>query len=166
MKNVKFCSQNKGYKRFQNFHKSGRKPMKLSSSQRVPLPSLSEKAMAPHSSTLAWKITWTEEPGRLQSMGSLRVRHYWSDLAAAVAAKFMIDLSQFKSLFFCVVPFLVPLWPQSCANWAISNQSQMSKITVVCNIVNIQIQVVSLRQDELTDAWVRDNQTRHRHADS
>ena len=31
--------------------------------------------MAPHSSTLAWKIPWTEEPGRLQFMGSLRVRH-------------------------------------------------------------------------------------------
>ena len=35
----------------------------------------SEKAMAPHSSTLAWKLPWTEEPGGLQSMGSLRVRH-------------------------------------------------------------------------------------------
>ena len=35
----------------------------------------SEKEMAPHSSTLAWKIPWMEEPGRLQSMGSLRVRH-------------------------------------------------------------------------------------------
>ena len=35
-----------------------------------------EKAMAPHSSTLAWKIPWTEEPGRLQSMGSQRVGHY------------------------------------------------------------------------------------------
>ena len=34
-----------------------------------------EKAMAPHSSTLAWKTPWTEEPGRLQSMGSLRVGH-------------------------------------------------------------------------------------------
>ena len=34
-----------------------------------------EKAMAPHSSTLTWKIPWTEEPGRLQSMGSQRVRH-------------------------------------------------------------------------------------------
>ena len=34
-----------------------------------------EKAMAPHSSTLAWKIPWTKEPGRLQSMGSLRVGH-------------------------------------------------------------------------------------------
>ena len=36
---------------------------------------ISEKAMAPHSSTLAWKILWTEEPGRLQSMGSLGVGH-------------------------------------------------------------------------------------------
>ena len=34
-----------------------------------------EKVMAPHSSTLAWKIPWTEEPGRLQSRGSRRVRH-------------------------------------------------------------------------------------------
>ena len=34
--------------------------------------------MAPHSSTLAWKIPWMEEPGRLQSMGSLKVRHDWA----------------------------------------------------------------------------------------
>ena len=33
--------------------------------------------MAPHSGTLAWKIPWTDEPGRLQSMGSLRVGHDW-----------------------------------------------------------------------------------------
>ena len=38
----------------------------------------SERAMAAHSSTLAWKIPWMEEPGRLQSMGSLRVRHHWA----------------------------------------------------------------------------------------
>ena len=38
----------------------------------------SEKAMAPHSSTLAWKIPWMEEPGRLWSMGSLRVGHDWT----------------------------------------------------------------------------------------
>ena len=37
-----------------------------------------EKAMAPHSSTRAWKIPWTEEPGGLQSMGSLEVRHDWA----------------------------------------------------------------------------------------
>ena len=46
---------------------------------------LSEKAMAPHFSTLAWKISWTKEPGELQSMGSIRVGHDWSDLAAAAA---------------------------------------------------------------------------------
>ena len=33
--------------------------------------------MAPHSSTPAWKIPWMEEPGKLQSTGSLRLRHYW-----------------------------------------------------------------------------------------
>ena len=37
-----------------------------------------EKAMSPHSSTLAWKIPWTEEPGGLQSMGSWRVGHDWA----------------------------------------------------------------------------------------
>ena len=39
---------------------------------------LAEKAMAPHSSTLAWKIPWMEEPGRLQSMGSWRNGHDWA----------------------------------------------------------------------------------------
>ena len=48
---------------------------------------VSEKAMAPHSSTLAWKIPWTEEPGGLPSMGLPRVRHDWSNLAAAAATK-------------------------------------------------------------------------------
>ena len=41
--------------------------------------------MAPHSSTLAWKIQWTEEPGGLQSLGSQRVRH---DLAMEHACMF------------------------------------------------------------------------------
>ena len=39
------------------------------------LESILEKAMAPHSSTLAWRIPWMEQPGRLQSMWSLRVGH-------------------------------------------------------------------------------------------
>ena len=42
---------------------------------KVPCAIQPEKAMAPHSSTLAWKIPWMEEPGRLQSTGSLRVRY-------------------------------------------------------------------------------------------
>ena len=38
----------------------------------------SEKVMAPHASTLSWKISWVEEPGRLQSMGLRRVGHDWA----------------------------------------------------------------------------------------
>ena len=45
-----------------------------------------EKEMATHSSILAWRIPGTEEPGGLPSMGSHRVEHDWSDLAAAAAA--------------------------------------------------------------------------------
>ena len=53
--------------------------------------------MATHSSTLAWQIPWTEEPGRLQSMGLHRVGHDWSNLAAAAAAhasKVMLKILQ------------------------------------------------------------------------
>ena len=50
--------------------------LKYQSNIRIDLISiLKEKAVAPHSSTLAWKIPWAEEPGRLQSMGSQRVGH-------------------------------------------------------------------------------------------
>ena len=60
--------------------------------------------MAPHSSTLAWKIPWTEEPGGLQSMRSLRVGHYWSDLAAAAVACSYITLYKtiFIHLYLCI----------------------------------------------------------------
>ena len=47
------------------------------------LPKKGEKEMATHSSALAWRIPGTEEPGGLPSMGSHRVGHDWSDLAAA-----------------------------------------------------------------------------------
>ena len=47
-----------------------------------------EKEMATHSSVLAWRIPGTEEPGRRPSMGSRRVGHYWSDLAAAAKVMF------------------------------------------------------------------------------
>ena len=45
-----------------------------------------EKAMAPHSSTLAWKIPWMEEPDGLQSMGLLRVGHDWATSLSLVLA--------------------------------------------------------------------------------
>ena len=50
------------------------KKLKLNGSMKT----YTEKAMAPYSSTLAWKISWTEEPGGLQSMGLLRVGHDWA----------------------------------------------------------------------------------------
>ena len=51
------------------------KDSKININFNIILELLTEKAVAPHSSTLAWKIPWTEEPGGLQSMGSLRVGH-------------------------------------------------------------------------------------------
>ena len=62
-----------------------------------------EKAMTPHSGTLAWKIPWTEEPGGLQSKGSLRVGHDWSNLAAVVAVSLWQD-SVCLNLFLCLLP--------------------------------------------------------------
>ena len=46
-----------------------------------------EEEMATHSSFLAWRIPWTEEPGGLQSMGSQRVGHDWSDLTHITSAR-------------------------------------------------------------------------------
>ena len=61
-----------------------------------------EEEMATHSSVLAWRIPWTEEPGGLLSMGSHRVRHNWSDLAAAAIFlnSFLLLTLVFVSYFF------------------------------------------------------------------
>ena len=53
-----------------------------------------EKEMATYSSILAWRIPGTGEPGGLPSMGSHRVGHDWSDIAAVAAHVFMYDLNQ------------------------------------------------------------------------
>ena len=69
--------------------------------------------MAPHSGTLAWKIPWTEEPGGLPSVGSHRVRHDSSDLAAAAASQIgryngilllLLLLSRFRRVQLCATP--------------------------------------------------------------
>ena len=60
-----------------------------------------EKEMATHFSTLAWKIPWTEEPGRLQSMGSQRVGHDWVtslSLYQKFALKWFINLILSRTL--------------------------------------------------------------------
>ena len=67
-----------------------------------------EKEMATHSSILAWKIPGTAEPGGLPSMGSHRVGHDWSDLAAGAAALavfpvnklYVVSLPSLKSLYY------------------------------------------------------------------
>ena len=59
--------------------------------------------MAPYSSTLAWEIPWTEEPGGLQSMGSLRVGHDSSDLAAAAAGMCCVYVCYSLSMCECCV---------------------------------------------------------------
>ena len=71
---------------------------------------LQEKAMATHSSTLAWKTPWTEEPGSLQSMGSNRVGHNWSDLAAATGTYHTFKIQQLTSLSYSQPPNL----PSQC----------------------------------------------------
>ena len=55
-----------------------------------------EKEMATHSSVLAWRIPGREEPSGLLSVGSHRVRHDWSDLAAAAAAGVLLTLLQWS----------------------------------------------------------------------
>ena len=52
-----------------------REPVSMVVSFTITIAYRTEKAMAPHSDTLAWKIPWTEKPGRLQSIGSKRVGH-------------------------------------------------------------------------------------------
>ena len=61
-----------------------------------------EKEMAPHSSTLAWKIPWMEEPGGLQSIGSQRVGHDW-------ATSFPFTYSSSRSLCACELSLLLLL---------------------------------------------------------
>ena len=69
-----------------------------------------EKEMATHSSTLAWKIPWMEEPGRLRSLGSQRVGHDWvTSLSLFLSLLLGMDLSRSKSpkwLFLLLIPLL------------------------------------------------------------
>ena len=63
-----------------------------------------KEGMAAHSRILAWKILWTEEPGKLQSMGSQRVRQYWSKSTAQPSQKihlfYLFELSVGKNILY------------------------------------------------------------------
>ena len=77
---------NRRWKNFSDYlwsHGMAQTVKRLSTMQETRVQSLDwedllEKEMAIHSSTIAWKIPWTEAPGRLQSLGSQRVRHDWA----------------------------------------------------------------------------------------
>ena len=58
-----------------------------------------EEGMATHPSILAWRIPWTDEPGRLQSMGLQRVGHNWNDLAHIYLFLAVLGLSRCEGLF-------------------------------------------------------------------
>ena len=75
-----------------------------------------EEGMATHSSILAWKISWTEETGRLQSMGSQRVRHNWSNYACMHRSPFRpLFTSAAKNAFGQQPSDNSPFW--DCLNW-------------------------------------------------
>ena len=74
-----------------------------------------EEGMATHSSTLAWRIPWTEEPGRLQSIGSQTVRHNWSSWAQTHARKIYLNSLTYE----------LPLWLSSPSPQPHQNVSSM-----------------------------------------
>ena len=76
--------------------------------------------MATHSSVLAWRMPGTAEPGRLPSVGSHRVGHYWSDLAAAAAAAAFRDLILVTTWSYWQALFHLSRWKMS---WRISCQT-------------------------------------------
>ena len=61
-----------------------------------------EEGVATHSSILAWKIPWTEEPGGLQSMGSQRVGHDQSDLAHTQSVEFPVLYSRLSLVIYFI----------------------------------------------------------------
>ena len=77
-----------------------------------------EKEMTTHSSTLAWRIPWTEEPGRLQSMGSQRVRHDWAISLHSLHSLHTLSLEKEMAAYSSVLVRRVPWteepgWPWS-----------------------------------------------------
>ena len=104
------------------------------------LASVAEEAMAPHSSTLAGKIPWTGEPGGLPSMGSHRVRHDWSNLAAAAAAAVDSSPSLSKPSLSFQLPdnSIIPLSP-----WCPKHETTLFLVPLVYSSPNASITVMS-----------------------
>ena len=77
-----------------------------------------EEGVTTHSSILAWRISWTEKPGRLQSRGWPRVEHDWSHLASTHAWENLLGLGALSTLPFSPPPehFFSPLERHHCMN--------------------------------------------------
>ena len=99
--------------------------------------------MAPHSSTLAWRIPWMEEPGRLQSMGSHRVRHDWSDLAAA-AVYFSFQLQCSLALFGSSLYIFYSFLNFSLCSSIFHLSSLSSFITITLNSLSSRLFIATL----------------------
>ena len=86
-----------------------------------------EKEIATHSSTLAWKIPWTEEPGRLQSMGSQRVRHDWAtSLSHNLTSPFTLSASLLSSDLLSSSPPQFPVIDCFPSHWENRNNQKNS----------------------------------------
>ena len=86
-----------------------------------------EREMAPHSSILAWKMPWTEEPGRLQSMGSQRVGHDWATSLSLFKKTVMGQ--GVRSTLGAVCNSQHPLWTLGAAPPTTSGESYLSPLT-------------------------------------
>ena len=114
-----------------------------------PLP----QGMATHSSTLAWRIPWTEEPGGLQSIGLPRVRHDWSDLAFTHTVlhslnfiwRMYITLVN-KKLRTIQVVFLKENWLLNSVTTIVTTETtQVHQLTLMWNALNPSLQHVLCR---------------------
>ena len=99
-----------------------------------------EKAMAPHSSVLAWRIPGMGEPGGLRSLGSHRVGHDWSDLAANVCWIQSYQFSRYKSQRAKVAFVLNSTAPQTpYRHW-----KQICRIIIIFTIIKIKHDIMKL----------------------
>ena len=128
-----------------------------------------EKRMTTHSSILAWRIPWTEEPNRLQSMGLQRVRHYWVTNTFTSLSRW-ITLTEFQMLskFYlsvrvlqrrsnreyvcvCVNDLLYGLGSRDCGDWQIQNLK--GRLGQDLNFFSVKPQFLLL--NGLSSDWMR-----------
>ena len=104
--------------------------MRLSAMQETRVRSLGwedplEKEMAAHSNILAWKIPWTEEPGRLPSMGSQRVRHDWATSHSHGNLHVLAEMKcrHLETLLSCQLSMTGPMREAWARHWFLLNQT-------------------------------------------